>query len=114
MKRLLLIEEDTDIREMVAFAFENNGYEIVKAAKDISADETVKINPHVIIIGQDTPTKLCSELKSKDLTVAIPIIVYSPSVEVAKISNKCVDAVVAKPFELEDLVHIASRLAYKN
>ena len=29
MKKLLLIEEDTDAREMLAFALENNGFEAV-------------------------------------------------------------------------------------
>jgi len=117
MKKLLLIEEDTDIREMVAFTLENNGFEIVRADKDITSGDAIQINPHVIIIGYSASNpgnKPCAELKANDLTNPIPVIVYSPNLEASKIGDKCADAVLAKPSELEDLVYLANRLAYKN
>ncbi|HVV55876.1 MAG TPA: response regulator [Mucilaginibacter sp.] len=119
MKKLLLIEKDPDIREMVAFALENNGFEIIKTDKEVSVNEVITINPHVIIIGYmlgNTPgEQLCKKIKSDNTTGAIPVILYSTTLDGKKIAPKgYADAIVAKPFELEDLVHLASRLAYKN
>jgi two-component system, OmpR family, response regulator VicR len=114
MKKLLLIEEDTDAREMLAFALENNGFEVIKDKKSVSVDDVIGLNPHVVIIDPSN-IKLCADLNANDTTNPVPVIIYSASLNVNKIVNKCgADAVVAKPFELEDLVHLASRLAYKN
>lgn len=114
MKKLLLIEEDTDVREMLAFALENNGFEVIKDKKSASVGDVISLKPHVVIIDPSN-TELCADLKANDATNPVPVIIYSATLNVNKIANKCgADAVVAKPFELEDLVHLASRLAYKN
>jgi DNA-binding response OmpR family regulator len=114
MKKLLLIEDDKDTREMVAFTLENNGFEVVKGNKSVSVNDVISMKPHVVIIDP-SGDKLCADLKANDLTNPVPVIIYSASLNTDKVANKCgADAVVAKPFELEDLVHLASRLAYKN
>ena len=114
MKKLLLIEEDTDAREMLAFALENNGFEVIKGQKSTSVDDVIQLKPNVVILDTAT-TKLCADLKANDTTAMLPVLIYSASQNVNTIINKCgADAVVAKPFELEDLVHLASRVAYKN
>ncbi|HWD87980.1 MAG TPA: response regulator [Mucilaginibacter sp.] len=114
MKKLLLIEEDTDAREMLAFALENNGFEVIKGQKSTSVDDVIQLKPNVVILDTAT-TKLCADLKANDTTAMLPVLIYSASQSVNAIVNKCgADAVVAKPFELEDLVHLASRVAYKN
>ncbi|HVS91908.1 MAG TPA: response regulator [Mucilaginibacter sp.] len=114
MKKLLLIEEDPDAREMLAFALENNGFEVIKGQKSTTVDDVIKQNPHVVIIDPSN-TKLCADLKANDKCNPLPVIIYSSTLNVNKIVNNCgADAVVAKPFELEDLVHLASRVAYKN
>jgi two-component system, OmpR family, response regulator VicR len=114
MKKLLLIEDDTDAREMLAFALENNGFEIIKGEKSTSVDDVISMKPQVIIIDP-SHTQLCADLKADDACNPLPVIIYSAVLNVNSIVNHCgADAVVAKPFELEDLVHLASRLAYKN
>ena len=114
MKRLLLIEEDTDVREMVAFTLENNGFEVIKAGKATTVDDIVKLNPHVVIIDPSVK-QLCTNLKANDKTNPVPVIIYSASLNTDKVINNCgADGIVAKPSELGDLVYLASRLAYKN
>lgn len=114
MKKLLLIEEDVDAREMLAFALENNGFEVIKGQKSTSVEDVIKLKPNVVILDTAT-TKLCTDLKANDATNPLPVLIYSATQNVNSIVNKWgADAVVAKPFELEDLVHLASRVAYKN
>jgi DNA-binding response OmpR family regulator len=114
VKKLLLIEEDTDTREMVAFALENNGFEVIKGQRSTSVDDVIQLQPHVVILDPAT-SQLCADLKANDTTNPLPVLIYSATMNVNSMVNKCgADAVVAKPFELEDLVHLASRVAYKN
>jgi DNA-binding response OmpR family regulator len=114
MKKLLLIEEDTDAREMLAFALENNGFEVIRGQKSTSVEDVIRLQPNVVILDTAT-TQLCADLKANDTTNPVPVLIYSATQNVNAIVNKWgADAIVAKPFELEDLVHLASRVAYKN
>jgi DNA-binding response OmpR family regulator len=77
-------------------------------------DDVIQLKPNVVILDTAT-TQLCADLKACDTTSMLPVLIYSATLSVNSIVNKCgADAVVAKPFELEDLVHLASRVAYKN
>lgn len=116
MKNLLIIEEDTDAREMMVFMFENNGYNVLQAGKEISVEETAQLNPNLIIVGYqlgDTPgNDICLRLKGNELTQPIPVILYSATSTVEKISKgSSADAYVAKPLELEDFIWLVSRMA---
>jgi DNA-binding response OmpR family regulator len=119
MKKLLVIEEDTDVREMLVFTFENNGYEVIKSGKGISLAEIIQINPNVIVVGHllsNTPgNDICVKLKADQLAQNIPVILYSANMNIEKISQgSCADGFVGKPLELEDLVYLVHRLAFKN
>jgi DNA-binding response OmpR family regulator len=116
VKKLLLIEEDTDARDMAVFTFENNGYEVIQAGKDISVQEIADLKPHIIVIGYQlggtNGNDICAKLKASELTGQIPIILYSANLSVEQIgAHTCADAVVAKPYELEDFVYWVHRLA---
>ncbi len=101
---------------MVAFLFENNGYEVVQSAKELSVEEIVKIKPHIMIIdymvngapGND----ICIKLKENEQTGQIPIILYSANLTVDKISQKsCADGFIAKPLGLEDFIYLVHRIS---
>lgn len=101
---------------MIAFIFENNGFEVIKSNKAISAEQISELKPHIIIIDHtvnDTPgNDICLKLKTNELTRNIPIILYSPNLNIDKISiNSCADGFVAKPFELDDFIYLVHRIA---
>ena len=116
MKKLLIIEGDTDAREMVAFLFENNGYEVTQSGKAMSVEEIRKVNPHIIVIdymvngapGND----ICLKLKASEQTGQIPIILYSATESIDKIRiNSCADGFIAKPLGLEDFIYLVHRIS---
>jgi CheY-like chemotaxis protein len=117
VKKLIIIEDDTDAREMAVFTFENNGYEVVKAGKDISIQEVIALKPHIIVVGYQlsggTPgSEVCLKLKADKATKDIPVILYSPNLDMDKISQSaCADGYVAKPLELEDFMYLVHRIA---
>jgi DNA-binding response OmpR family regulator len=119
MKKLIIIEEDTDAREMAVFTFENNGYEVVPSATEFSVDEIADLQPHVVVIGYTVNGKpgneLCLKLKADERTVNIPLILYSAAKDVDTISRgSSADGFIAKPLQLEDFVYLVHRLAYRN
>ena len=116
MKKLLIIEDDTDAREMVAFLFENNGYEVTQSGTSMSVEEVSKVKPHIIIIdymvngapGND----ICIKLKTHEQTGQIPVILYSATLHVDKISQgSCADGFIAKPLGLEDFIYLVHRIS---
>ncbi len=116
MKKLIIIEDDTDAREMAVFTFENNGYEVIKSDKNISVEEVIELKPHIIVIGHQLSgtagNDVCLKLKANEHTRHIPIILYSPTLSMDKIEqNSCADGFVAKPLELEDFVYLVHRIA---
>jgi len=119
MKKLIIIEDDTDAREMSVFTFENNGYEVVQSATVLSVDEIAALQPHVVVIGYTVNGKpgndLCVKIKANERTANIPLILYSATKDVDTISNNSsADGFIAKPLQLEDFVYLVHRLAYRN
>lgn len=116
MKKLVIIEDDSDAREMAVFTFENSGYEVIQSAKEIPVEEIIGIKPHLVVIGytvNGSPgNDICAKLKADPLTSHIPVILYSANQDIDKISVKsCADGIIAKPYELDDFVYLVHRIA---
>lgn len=116
MKRLLIIEDDTDAREMAAFTFENSGYEVIQSAKEMPVEEITALKPHIIVIGfsvNGVPgNDICLKLKANEVTQPIPVIIYSANFDMDTVSrNSCAEGYIAKPYELDDFVYLVQRIA---
>ena len=116
MKKLAIIEEDTDAREMAAFTFENNGYEVTRCSKENAVEELGRLRPHIIVLGYKLGNiygnELCIQLKDNEQTGLIPIIIYSADKTVAEISKgSCADGFIGKPLGLDDFIYLVHRLA---
>ena len=116
MKRLLIIEEDPDVREMMVFLFENNGYDVITHGKDLSVADALSIAPNLIVVdyqlGDMPGNDLVKKLKSDDKCNPIPIILYSATQSVDKIRVKSLaEGFIGKPYELDDFVWQVSRMA---
>jgi len=104
---------------MVVFTFENNGFEVIKAEKEITVDEIIALNPHIIVIGYQLKgmagNDICKKLKANDKSNPIPVILYSSTVETAKIApGNSADGYLGKPLELDDLVWLVHRISLNN
>jgi DNA-binding response OmpR family regulator len=119
VKRLIIIEDDKDALDMAVFTFENNGFEVIKADKEISVEDVIALKPHIIVIGyqlKSTPgSAICTRLKANDVCNAIPVILYSLTVETSKMAPcSCADGYLGKPLELDDLVWLVHRVSLNN
>ena len=109
MKRVLVIDDNTDILELVSIIFKRNGYEIVTSPKGEETFSHVEtFSPQIILLdvflaGIDG-REICKELKSNPLTKNIPIIMFSAHSKAEEILNVCTaDDFIAKPFDINEI-----------
>ncbi|MCH4889502.1 response regulator transcription factor [Acidaminobacter sp. JC074] len=112
MKKILIIEDDDHIIELLKFNVENNGYEV-----DVAMDGREGLNkaindlPDLILLDLMLPSidgiDICKKLKSKDRTKDIPIIMLTAKGhETDKILGLEIgaDDYITKPFSVRELM----------
>ncbi len=117
-KRLLIVDDEPDIRKVLKKRLEEEGFECLTAQ---NAEEALKIakndKPSLIILDLVLPGKdgfqIYKELKAQNDTKDIPILVYTaqnPEVVVQK-GLKALSVVdfVLKPFDSKDLTVLIKR-----
>jgi CheY-like chemotaxis protein len=111
--RILVIDDDSDIREVVGEALEYAGYEVA-TARDGSEGLAVgrSFNPTLILLDLMMPGMSGWEFRAaqqKDAALAsIPVVVVTA---LGRDPDIQVSAVLAKPFRLEDLLAHVRRFA---
>ncbi|MGI0105149.1 response regulator transcription factor [Salinimicrobium sp. WS361] len=110
MNKLLIIDDDAGISEMLKTLLEFNGYEAVATDKPLQAKETIqKYRPDLILLdvrlsGVDG-TEVCANLKKDKATADVPILMMSALSGADKTCEQAgADGFVAKPFGMEDLL----------
>jgi CheY-like chemotaxis protein len=118
-RRILLVDDDADLRQSLAEALENEGYLVAQAANGAEAMETLRQpeRPAVILLDLLMPVmngwQFC-ELKQRDPDTAhIPVLAMSAAVSKDPTSPYYinVDDFIAKPVELDALLSKVNRLA---
>lgn len=111
-KRILIIEDEQPIREMICFALENAGFEIHEAADARQAQVMIaEALPDLILLDWMLPgvsgIEYARRLKKEDLTKEIPIIMLTARTEEEdKVQGleSGADDYVTKPFSPRELV----------
>ena len=112
MKTILIIEDEKDLAELVAFNLEKEGYRPLLAADGISGLEKARANsPDLILLDLMLPglpgTELCKILKSGATTARIPVIMLTAKgEEIDRVVGFEVgaDDYVVKPFSTRELL----------
>src|ERR1700744_5221280 len=114
-KRLLVIDDDKDIRDVVRDIFEDDGY-VVRCLADVD-DVFTEINnfhPNVVLIdymlGLNNGAEICYQIKSNAGTLNIPVILFSAHHRaIAAIGNYGWNAFIGKPFDIEHIKRVVGR-----
>jgi len=112
MKTILIIEDETDVAELVAFNLEKEGYRPLIATDGPSGLEGARHNsPDLILLDLMLPgmsgMEICKVLKSNEKTVRIPIIMLTAKgEEIDRVVGFEVgaDDYVIKPFSPRELL----------
>lgn len=110
MKKILIIEDEVNIRELVTYNLKANGYEAVEAEDGITGITLAyKEKPDLILLDIMLPGKdgyeICRELRSEGINIPI-IMLTAKSEEVDKVLGLefGADDYIAKPFGIRELL----------
>ncbi|WP_233524498.1 response regulator [Mucilaginibacter conchicola] len=110
-RRILVIDDDEDILEILNIIFQENGYDIVMSNTGEAAEHIRVIQPDLIlldvrIIGSaKNGPEICKEIKSQLETRHLPVMLVSAESDLSVIAKECgADAYIRKPFDIFDLL----------
>lgn len=116
MKRVLVVDDNPDILDVVRIFLESNKYEVFTSSKgDNILNDIVNYSPQIILLDVylrgSNGVEICNNLKSNSSTKHIPIIMFSAQANDYLILRKCAaDDFIAKPFDEKTLVEKINHL----
>lgn len=117
-KKILVVDDDQDIREVIMMILEIEGYHVLGLNNGQAVVDTVhQTKPDIVLLdvqlGDSDGRDICRELKGKPATQEIPVIIISANHGWASLREKQCDAdgFLAKPFDLTELVDHVRRFA---
>jgi CheY-like chemotaxis protein len=116
-KTVLIVEDDTDVRDEMELALDRIGYRVLTAPHGGDALAILRrepIRPSLILLDWMMPVmdgmSFLGHTASDPRYASIPVVVVSAVARMARIPTLCVAAVVAKPVRLRALVDIVDRI----
>ncbi|WP_295672736.1 response regulator [uncultured Mucilaginibacter sp.] len=108
-KKVLVVENDYDIRNIVAFILEEEGFECMGIPEPQSLDSLMAFKPHVILIDElinnQPGHRLCLKIKQFESLKHIPVIILSTANNIELIAEECkADEYIRKPFDVHEIV----------
>jgi CheY-like chemotaxis protein len=112
--RVLVVEDQDDIREFIAFVLQNEGYCVVTADNGAVALEQVARKPvNVVLLDMRMPVMdgwtFAREYRQRP-GPHVPIVVLTAAADAAQRAAQIqADGYLGKPFELDDLLNVVAR-----
>ena len=111
MTTILIVEDDDDLRRIMRWGLEAEGFEVACAADGQQALETViEVRPDLVVLDWELPAlngiEVCTLIRNAEHSTGIPVIIVSGRYEADDIRRGIeagADAYVTKPFAIETL-----------
>lgn len=110
MKRILVVDDDLDILDLVKMALGMSGYSVETVSRWENMEDTIhEFRPELVLmdvsLGTADGRELCRKLKASPETSNIAVVLFSANIEMQKSVGECrADSFLAKPFDLQRLV----------
>lgn len=115
-KRILIVEDDPDILEIIQIVLNEDNYQISTSSTGKDVIELIHQNdPHLILmdirLGELDGRQICRDLKKGIYCINTPIMLMSAHAVSTDIKNEaCAADFIAKPFDIDDLLMRVKRL----
>ncbi len=113
---ILLVEDDTELRDVLTVLLELNGYDVVGAADGIEALALLRsgLRPGLIVFDLMMPNKPGWEFRAEQLAdpelATIPTVAVSAAVRGDNLKRALqVETFLAKPLDVDELLTLAAR-----
>ncbi len=113
-KHILVVDDDQDILEVVRTILTDEGYHVQTSLNGACLQRMESDPPDLILLdvllqGEDG-RELCRQVKGRDQTRQIPVILFSASVAANSTTAACgADDFLAKPFRIGELLDLVAR-----
>ncbi len=117
-KKVLLIEDDKDIRDTIVLALKEDGFEVIESETAKILKNVTEIAPDLILLdnwltdwkSDANGQQISKELKTNAATSHIPVVIVSAVSNIKEVSEAgLADGYLKKPFELTDLFAIVHK-----
>ena len=108
-KKIMIADDDPGIVDAVEMMLEFEGYEVLSTLNGVAVLELKDAFPDLFLLdiwmsGQDG-RDICRELKKREETRDIPVILISASTDLARSAREAgADDFLEKPFSMDDLM----------
>jgi DNA-binding response OmpR family regulator len=115
MRKILIVEDDSDIQDIFKIIFSSNGYEVECIDKGLSVAGRKNNLPDLIILDKQLPdvsgTEACKTLKASKETCNIPVIMISAAPGLAAAARDAgADDFIEKPFTMQIILKKVHKL----
>ncbi|MBB6112578.1 response regulator [Mucilaginibacter lappiensis] len=117
-KKILVIEDDKDIRDTIVYVLEEEGYEVIASDNARILKKVNDLEPDLILLdnwltdwtSDLSGQQLSKALKNNPTTKHIPVILVSAINNLKEIAQAGeADGYIQKPFDLTELIEVVKR-----
>lgn len=117
-KKILVIEDDKDIRDTIVYILEEEKYEVVSSGDSKILKHINNLNPDLILMdnwltewkSDANGQQLSKEIKTNHATSHIPVIIISAVSNIKEIAEEgLADSYLKKPFDMTELVDMVKK-----
>ncbi len=116
MRRILVVDDDKDILEVIQYILEDSGYTVETLTNGHTLFDKIRTyKPDLIILdimlGNMDGRELCSQIKTNVETYTTPVIMISASHALTDINSPKgrPDDFISKPFDIDSLLSCVQR-----
>ncbi|MDB4923492.1 MAG: hypothetical protein JWQ54_5475 [Mucilaginibacter sp.] len=119
-KKILVIEDDKDIRDTIVYILEEEGYDVISSGDSKILRKVNEHDPHLILMdnwltewkSDANGQQLSKELKTDPTTNHIPVIIISAVSNIKEIAEEgLADSYLKKPFDMSELLRVVKKFA---
>lgn len=115
-KRILVVEDEQDVAELVADVLDLEGYDARISSGEDALNDVLEFNPSVVLLDLMMPVvdgfEVARRLHARDDTRDVPIVVmtamHDPAARAREVGAQ---GCVAKPFDISALIQAVERAA---
>ncbi len=114
-RKVLIIENDHDIRNIVDFILTEEGFETCSIPEPESMTDILQFKPELILIDEFINSKpghrLCLKIKQEPILKNMPVIVLSTANDIELIATECqANDFIRKPFDVNEMIEKVVRV----
>jgi two-component system phosphate regulon response regulator PhoB len=110
IRRIHVLEDDSDIRDVIEYLLKDEGYELQLSSSFSELKSKLRDSlPDLFLVDVMLPDgngiEICADLKNDIFTKHIPVIVMSANPRSKQLSSQAfADDYISKPFDVDDVV----------